>query len=261
MDTTANDKNVAGPLLVKGGRVWNGTELVAADVLTVDGIVSAVGADVVTPVGCRVIDVAGAAVIPGLVDVHVHLREPGYSYKETIFDGTRAAAHGGFTTVCAMPNLNPAPDTVGNLERQLDIIRRDACVEVLPYATITRLRMGSELVDYEALAGEVAGFSDDGTGVQSEEVMRRAMQGIAPTGKVPHPAQHRRLLPPPRPPRHLLRERVERGGARHPPRTRDGLPSAYLPRLDPRERRARAPRQGRGPARDLRDRSALPCLL
>lgn len=184
MDTTANDKNVAGPLLVKGGRVWNGTELVAADVLTVDGIVSAVGADVVTPVGCRVIDVAGAAVIPGLVDVHVHLREPGYSYKETIFDGTRAAAHGGFTTVCAMPNLNPAPDTVGNLERQLDIIRRDACVEVLPYATITRLRMGSELVDYEALAGEVAGFSDDGTGVQSEEVMRRAMQGIAPTGKV-----------------------------------------------------------------------------
>lgn len=184
MDTTANDKNVAGPLLVKGGRVWNGTELVAADVLTVDGIVSAVGSDVVTPVGCRVIDVAGAAVIPGLVDVHVHLREPGYSYKETIFDGTRAAAHGGFTTVCAMPNLNPAPDTVGNLERQLDIIRRDACVEVLPYATITRLRMGSELVDYEALAGEVAGFSDDGTGVQSEEVMRRAMQGIAPTGKV-----------------------------------------------------------------------------
>lgn len=184
MDTTANDKNVAGPLLVKGGRVWNGTELVAADVLTVDGIVSAVGADVVPPAGCRVIDVAGAAVIPGLVDVHVHLREPGYSYKETIFDGTRAAAHGGFTTVCAMPNLNPAPDTVGNLERQLDIIRRDACVEVLPYATITRLRMGSELVDYEALAGEVAGFSDDGTGVQSEEVMRRAMQGIAPTGKV-----------------------------------------------------------------------------
>lgn len=184
MDTTANDKNVAGPLLVKGGRVWNGTELVAADVLTVDGIVSAVGADVVPPAGCRVIDVAGAAVIPGLVDVHVHLREPGYSYKETIFDGTRAAAHGGFTTVCAMPNLNPAPDTVGNLERQLDIIRRDACIEVLPYATITRLRMGSELVDYEALAGEVAGFSDDGTGVQSEKVMRRAMQGIAPTGKV-----------------------------------------------------------------------------
>ena len=130
------------------------------------------------------IDASGCAVLPGLVDVHVHLREPGYSYKETIADGTRAAAHGGFTTVCPMPNLNPAPDSPDNLRRQLSIIERDACIEVRPYATITRLRMGDELVDYEALAPEVAGFSDDGSGVQSDDVMRRAMEGIAKTGKI-----------------------------------------------------------------------------
>ncbi len=171
-------------IFVKNGLVWNGTELIGGNVLVIDGIISAVGADVTPTEGCREIDAAGAAVLPGLVDVHVHLREPGYSYKETIADGTRAAAHGGFTTVCPMPNLNPAPDSPEHLEAQLDIIRRDACIKVRPFATITLQRMGSELVDYEALAPEVAGFSDDGSGVQDEEVMRRAMQGIAETGKV-----------------------------------------------------------------------------
>lgn len=171
-------------IFVKNGLVWNGTEFVEGNVLVIDGIISAVGADVTPTEGCREIDAAGAAVLPGLVDVHVHLREPGYSYKETIADGTRAAAHGGFTTVCPMPNLNPVPDSPEHLEAQLDIIRRDACIEVRPFATITRQRRGSELVDYEALAPEVAGFSDDGSGVQDEEVMRRAMQGIAETGKV-----------------------------------------------------------------------------
>ncbi len=129
-------------------------------------------------------DAEGLTVIPGLVDVHVHFREPGFSYKETILTGSSAAAAGGFTTVCTMPNLNPAPDSVETLERQLDIIRRDSVIETVPYATITQLRLGNELVDYEALAPLVAGFSDDGSGVQSEEVMRRAMQGIAPTGKI-----------------------------------------------------------------------------
>lgn len=122
--------------------------------------------------------------IPGLVDVHVHLREPGFSYKETIRSGTQAAARGGFTTVCPMPNLNPAPDTLEHLREQLNIIEREACILTVPYATITKCRKGSELVDYEALAPYVAGFSDDGTGVQSEEVMRTAMKGIAKTGKV-----------------------------------------------------------------------------
>ena len=171
-------------IFIKNGRVWNGAELVEGNVLVTDGVISAVGADVTPGLGCRVIDAAGAAVLPGLVDVHVHLREPGYSYKETIADGTRAAAHGGFTTVCPMPNLNPAPDTPEHLQEQLDLIERDACIEVKPYATITRLRMGNELVDYDALAPRVAGFSDDGTGVQDGEVMRRAMEGIAKTGMV-----------------------------------------------------------------------------
>lgn len=121
---------------------------------------------------------------PGLVDMHVHFREPGYSYKETIKAGSEAAANGGFTTVCTMPNLNPAPDSMENLLLQLDIIKRDAGIRVLPYATITRQRMGRELVDYEALAPYVAGFSDDGSGVQDEDVMREAMKGIAPTGKI-----------------------------------------------------------------------------
>lgn len=122
--------------------------------------------------------------LPSFVDMHVHFREPGFSYKETIHSGSLAAAAGGFTTVCTMPNLNPAPDTLENLKIQTDIIKRDACIDVLPYATITMARRGHELVDYEALAPFVAGFSDDGTGVQSEEVMRKAMEGIAKTGKI-----------------------------------------------------------------------------
>lgn len=171
-------------LLIKNGRVWDGTDLRESDILVSDGLIKAVGTGLDVPAGCRTLDAAGAAVLPGLVDVHVHLREPGYSYKETIADGTRAAAHGGFTTVCTMPNLNPAPDTPDHMRRQLDIIDRDACIEVLPYATITRMRMGSEPVDYAALAPMAAGFSDDGTGVQDDAVMRRAMEGIAPTGAV-----------------------------------------------------------------------------
>ena len=122
--------------------------------------------------------------LPGLADVHVHFREPGFSYKETIRTGSEAALAGGFTAVCTMPNLNPAPDSLENLLPQLEIIKRDAAIKVIPYATITKKRMGNELVDYAVLAPYVAGFSDDGSGVQDEDVMRRAMKGIAPTGKI-----------------------------------------------------------------------------
>lgn len=165
-------------------RVWNGEGFSDANVLVVDGIISAVGADVSPSTECMRIDAQGASIIPGLVDVHVHFREPGYSYKETIATGSMASAHGGFTTVCTMPNLNPAPDSTENLRRQLDIINADSVIEIKPYATITRQRMGHELVDYQALAPLVAGFSDDGSGVQDSSVMRRAMAGIARTGKV-----------------------------------------------------------------------------
>lgn len=171
-------------LFIKNGNIWNGSELVGGNLLIIDGIIAAIGSDISCGPNCKVLDACGAAIIPGLVDVHVHFREPGYSYKETIADGTKAAAHGGFTTVCTMPNLNPAPDSKEHLEQQLDIIRRDACIEVKPYATITKLRMGDEVVNYKELAPLVAGFSDDGTGVQDSDVMHKAMQGIAETGKI-----------------------------------------------------------------------------
>ena len=132
----------------------------------------------------RVVDLGGRHVVPGLVDVHVHLREPGFSHKETIATGTAAAARGGYTTVCSMPNLNPAPDTPETLRVQADLIRRDAAVRVVPYGCITMGQRGcGELVDFEALAPGVVGFSDDGRGVQSDELMEEAMRRAAKVGK------------------------------------------------------------------------------
>ena len=131
-----------------------------------------------------VFDLNGCFVFPGFIDVHVHLREPGFFYKETIRSGSLAAAHGGYTTVCAMPNLSPAPDSRENLEVQLRAIRETACIKVLPYGTITVGEGGEVLTPYQALAADVCAFSDDGRGVQSEEVMRAAMQGIRATGKL-----------------------------------------------------------------------------
>lgn len=132
----------------------------------------------------RTVDLGGRHVIPGLVDVHVHLREPGFSQKETIASGTAAAARGGYTTVCSMPNLNPAPDTPQTLRAQTDIIRRDAVVRVVPYGCITIGQRGcGRLVDFAALAPEVVGFSDDGRGVQSDGLMEEAMRRAAQVGK------------------------------------------------------------------------------
>ena len=164
-------------LLITGANVWCDDSFRLCDVVVSNGMIVETAEKID-------VDATGKYLVPGLVDMHVHFREPGYSYKETIKDGSAAAAAGGFTTVCTMPNLNPAPDSPDNLRRQLDIINRDAIVNVIPYATITRKRMGHELVDYATLAPYVAGFSDDGTGVQDEEVMRAAMKGIAPTGKI-----------------------------------------------------------------------------
>lgn len=171
-------------MVIVGARVWHEGAFVVGDVLVEDGRVVAIADHINPEEGVRIVDGRGKVLMPGLVDMHVHLREPGYSYKETIASGTKAAAKGGFTTICPMPNLNPAPDTVANLQQQLDIIARDAYIEVLPYATITTARKGEECVDFEALAPRVAGFSDDGTGVQSDQVMERAMKGVAKTGKI-----------------------------------------------------------------------------
>ena len=124
------------------------------------------------------------AIFPGFCDVHVHLREPGFSYKETIESGTRAAARGGYTTVCSMPNLNPAPDTREHLDIQLDLIRRSACIDVLPYGCITQGQAGELLSDMESLALDVIAFSDDGRGVQNDGMMRSAMLKAKSLGKM-----------------------------------------------------------------------------
>ena len=121
---------------------------------------------------------------PGFCDVHVHFREPGFSYKETIKSGSMAAAHGGYTAVCTMPNLKPVPDNPENLKIQTDIIEKDAVINVYPYASITKMEMGLELVDMDALADKAVAFSDDGRGVQSEDMMREAMLRAKKLGKI-----------------------------------------------------------------------------
>ena len=124
------------------------------------------------------------AVFPGFCDVHVHFREPGFSYKETIRTGSRCAARGGYTAVCTMPNLSPAPDTKEHLNQQLQIIEKDACIHVYPYGTITMGEQGQELSEMEAMAPNVCGFSDDGRGVQSDEMMLAAMEKAKRLGKM-----------------------------------------------------------------------------
>ena len=123
-------------------------------------------------------------ILPGFCDVHVHFREPGFSYKETILSGSLAAARGGYTAVCTMPNLNPVPDNAENVKCQKDIIERDALIAVYPYASITVSQKGEALSDMEKIAGDVIAFSDDGKGIQSEELMRQAMIKAKSLGKI-----------------------------------------------------------------------------
>lgn len=129
-------------------------------------------------------DVNRYAVFPGFCDVHVHFREPGFPYKETIASGSLAAAHGGYTAVCTMPNLNPIPDSGEHLRVQTQIIEKDACIHVYPYGTITVGQKGECLSDMEAMADDCIGFSDDGKGVQSEELMLAAMCKAKELGKL-----------------------------------------------------------------------------
>ena len=124
------------------------------------------------------------SVLPGFCDVHVHFREPGFSYKETILSGSRAAARGGYTAVCTMPNLNPVPDSPETLQPQLDAIEKDALIAVYPYGAITKGEKGEVLADLEAMAPKVVGFSDDGRGVQSPLLMEQAMRKARELGKL-----------------------------------------------------------------------------
>lgn len=123
-------------------------------------------------------------IVPGLCDVHVHFREPGFSYKETIASGSAAAAHGGYTAVCTMPNLAPVPDSAEHLQVQLDAIKRGAAIKVLPYGAITVGEKGEKLADMEAISDKVCAFSDDGRGVQNDEMMREAMTAAKRLGKI-----------------------------------------------------------------------------
>ena len=127
---------------------------------------------------------SGSTVLPGFCDVHVHFREPGFSYKETIASGSAAAAHGGYTAVCTMPNLAPVPDSLSHLEQQLEIIEKTAAIAVHPYGSISVGEQGKEIADLEAMAPYVCAFSDDGKGVQDAGLMKEAMTRAKALGKL-----------------------------------------------------------------------------
>ena len=156
----------------------------AADVLLSGGRIVSIGDRISCPADAVSIDLHKAVLFPGFVDVHVHLREPGFSYKETIRTGTLAAAHGGFAHVAAMPNLDPVPDCAAALAVQRAIIEKDALVHVHPYGAVSVGEKGERLADLEGLAPGVIAFSDDGRGVQSESLMREAMMQCCRLGKI-----------------------------------------------------------------------------
>ena len=166
-------------ILLKGGAVTDGSRKYTGDILIKDGMIVSAGSCTEVPEGTEVIDVTGLTVVPAFADIHVHFREPGFTAKETIRTGSLAAARGGYTAVCAMPNLNPVPDCPESLAVEQAAIDRDAVIRVLPYCSITKGRKGEELVDFNALKDKCIAFSDDGSGVQSEEMMLGAMQAAA----------------------------------------------------------------------------------
>ena len=169
--------------LLHGARIYRDGALVSADLLIRDSKIAAISTVIDAP-SAEGTSLDGLVLFPGLTDVHVHLREPGFLYKETVASGTAAAAHGGFTTVFAMPNLSPTPDSREHLALQLEAIRRDARIRVLPYGTITVGERGEELADLEGLAPDVVAFSDDGRGVQDRGMMREAMLRAKALGKL-----------------------------------------------------------------------------
>ena len=161
--------------IIQGGTLATEAGLKRADILVREGCIAEIGTNLSAD-GVPVLPAEGLVAVPGLVDVHVHFREPGFPEKETIRTGSLAAARGGYTAVCAMPNLNPAPDSPETLAIEQSLIDRDAVIDVFPYAAITRGRAGLEPVDMAALKGRCIAFSDDGSGVQDAAVMRSAMQ-------------------------------------------------------------------------------------
>lgn len=170
--------------LLKNGLVYQDGELVREDILINGDKIQALGTDLekIAP-DAEIFDLDGKLVAPGLVDIHEHYREPGFTYKETIETGSKAAARGGFTTVCTMPNLNPVPDDVETFKKQVELNEANSCIHLYQYAAITKDETSDEVVDMEALkeAGAFA-FSNDGHGVQSAGVMYEAMEKAAKAG-------------------------------------------------------------------------------
>ena len=163
-------------MLLKGGQVYENGHLVPMDIEVTDGIVTGRGQAIASNFD-QVFDCRGYAVFPGFADVHVHLREPGFSYKETIESGTKACARGGYTVVGAMPNLNPAPDCDEHLRIQEEMIAQQAVIRVIPYGSITIGQKGEgDVTDITGLAQRVIGFTDDGRGVKDADTMREAME-------------------------------------------------------------------------------------
>lgn len=167
--------------LIKDANVFIETSFIKTDILICDGRIVDISREIQQE-GAAVFSFNNMFVFPGFTDVHVHLREPGFSYKETIETGSMAAAHGGYTSICAMPNLKPCPDCLENLEKELEPIRKTAKVHVYPYATITKGELGEELSDIESLSKAAFGFSDDGRGVQNENMMLDAMEKVKENG-------------------------------------------------------------------------------
>ncbi|MBP1917829.1 dihydroorotase [Youngiibacter multivorans] len=172
-------------ILIKNARTAKGDELVKTDILIEDGLIAEVGLEISADGSCEVIEANGKLLAPGFIDVHVHLREPGFEYKETIRTGTRAAAMGGYTTIFAMPNTKPCPDNEEVLGMLIDKCRTDALIKVGFYSSITMGENGSELVDFRAMmdAGAV-GFTDDGKGIQEAGLMYEAMAAAKEAGGI-----------------------------------------------------------------------------
>ncbi len=165
--------------LLKNGHIFTDGKVIRSDLMVDGDTVCFVAPSFSKGISFPCYDISGCIVFPGFTDVHVHFREPGFSYKETIESGSLAAAHGGYTSVCTMPNLSPVPDSLENLDIQLQLIKKDGKINIYPYGSITKLEAGLEISELEEMSPYVIGFSDDGRGVQDPSVMLEAMKRAA----------------------------------------------------------------------------------
>ena len=171
-------------MIFRNATVWAQNGFAKQDAIF-DGEVLSFSNSQIAPVSASEMPVfSNCLILPGFCDVHVHLREPGFCYKETVASGTASAARGGYTAICSMPNLNPVPDTKAHLDVQLEAIQKDARIAVFPYGSLTVSEAGEEMADLDAMAADAIAFSDDGKGVQNEEMMRALMLRAKTLGKM-----------------------------------------------------------------------------